>query len=119
LPKRRRSAASPSRTPRRTSTKKSGMKKMASSAAVSMPPITDVPIATRLLAPAPVAMASGRTPKMKAKLVIRIGRKRIRAASTAASMTRRPLRSSCSANSIIRIAFFAASPIVVSNPICR
>ena len=95
------------------------MKKIASSAAVSMPPITAVPIATRLFAPAPVAIASGNTPKMKAKLVIRIGRRRIRAASIAASMTRLPFFSSCSANSIIRIAFFAASPIVVSRPICR
>src|SRR5256885_312578 len=73
-----------------------------------MPPITAVPIATRLLAPAPVAIASGSTPKMKAKLVIRIGRRRMRAASSAASITRLPDFSACSANSIIRIAFWAA-----------
>ena len=84
-----------------------------------MPPITEVPMAIRLFAPAPVAKASGSTPKMKAVLVIRIGRKRMRAAASAASMMRLPLRSSCSANSIIRIAFLAASPMVVSKPICK
>ncbi len=46
---------------------------------------TKVPIAIRLLAPAPLARASGSTPKMNAQLVIRIGRRRIRAASRAAS----------------------------------
>ena len=35
---------------------------MASSVAASVPPIMPVPIATRLLAPAPVAIASGVTP---------------------------------------------------------
>ena len=87
--------------------------------AVSMPPITDVPIAMRLLAPAPVERASGRTPKMKLKLVMMIGRKRMRAASSAASMIRMPFFSPCSANSIIRMAFFAARPMVVISPICR
>ena len=41
----------PSRTPRRTSTKNSGMKKTARTVAVSMPPITAVPMAIRLFAP--------------------------------------------------------------------
>ena len=100
-------------------TKNSGMKKIARTVAVSIPPITAVPIAIRLLAPAPVAMASGNTPAMNARLVIRIGRRRMRAASSAASITRLPLRSACSANSIIRIAFLEASPIVVSSPICK
>ena len=43
---------------------------MARKAAVNIPPITEVPMATRLFAPAPVARARGRTPNMKAKLVI-------------------------------------------------
>ena len=73
----------------------------------------------RLLAPAPVEIASGSTPKMKARLVITIGRKRMRAASIAASLTRLPSFSARSANSIIRMAFFTARPIVVSRPICR
>ena len=38
--------------------------------------ITAVPIAIRLFAPAPVEMASGSTPNMKASEVIRIGRRR-------------------------------------------
>ena len=87
--------------------------------AVIIPPITAVPMAIRPLAPGPVATASGNTPKMNAKLVIRIGRRRIRAASMAASMTRLPSFSARSANSFIRIAFFDVRPIVVSKPIWR
>ena len=63
---------------------------MARIVAVSMPPITEVPMAMRLFAPAPVESASGSTPKMKARLVIRIGLRRMRAASRAASITRLP-----------------------------
>ena len=44
--------------------------------AASMPPNTVVPIDWRLAAPAPVANISGTTPRMKAKAVIRIGRRR-------------------------------------------
>ncbi|MNP59626.1 hypothetical protein D3C76_1546330 [compost metagenome] len=43
-----------------------------------------VPIATRLLAPAPVATASGVTPAIKASEVMMIGRKRVWAARRAA-----------------------------------
>ncbi len=50
-----------------------------------MPPMTPVPMARRLLAPAPVAMASGTQPRMKASEVMTIGRSRSRAASMAAS----------------------------------
>ena len=50
-----------------------------------MPVNTVMPIDLRALAPAPVASTSGATPRMKANEVIRIGRKRARAASTAAS----------------------------------
>ena len=48
-----------------------------------MPVNTVMPIDLRALAPAPVAITSGTTPRMKANEVIRIGRKRARAASTA------------------------------------
>ena len=92
---------------------------MARIVAVSIPPITEVPIAMRLLAPAPDAMARGKTPAMNDIEVIRIGRRRMRAASSAASMMRAPRFSACSANSIIRIAFLEARPIVVSSPIWR
>ena len=50
-----------------------------------MPLNTVMPIDLRALAPAPVAITSGATPRMKANEVIRIGRNRARAASTAAS----------------------------------
>ena len=50
---------------------------MASSVAASVPPIIPVPIATRLLAPAPVAIASGVTPAINASEVMMIGRRRV------------------------------------------
>ena len=69
-----------------------------------MPPITAVPIAMRLLAPAPVEIASGSTPKMKAKLVIRIGRRRIlrrlqRGVDHARALASRPVRRTRSSGS--------------------
>ena len=81
-----------------------------------MPPSTAVPMALRPPAPAPVPMASGITPKPKASEVIRMGRRRSRTAATVASNTLRPCSCSCTANSTIRMAFFAASPTVVSRP---
>ena len=48
-----------------------------SSVAASVPPIMPVPIATRLLAPAPVATASGVTPAINASEVMMIGRRRV------------------------------------------
>jgi hypothetical protein len=50
-----------------------------------MPENTVMPIDLRALAPAPVAATNGATPRMKANDVIRIGRKRERAAATADS----------------------------------
>ncbi len=91
--------------------------KIARKVAVSIPPITPVPIACWLAEPAPLLIASGSTPRMKASEVIRIGRRRSRAASSAASTG--PIFSpTCSsrANSTIRIAFFADRPMVVSRP---
>ena len=61
------------------------MKNTAITVAPSMPPITPVPIECRLFADAPVAMASGTQPRMKARDVITIGRSRSVAAVTAAS----------------------------------
>ena len=54
-------------------------------ARLSMPPRTLVPIAFCAPAPAPVASASGRTPKPKASEVMTIGRSRVLAASSVAS----------------------------------
>ena len=61
------------------------MKKIAMTVAASVPPITPVPIEWRLLAEAPVAIASGTVPSTNANEVMTIGRSRSRAASTAAS----------------------------------
>src|SRR2546428_10994725 len=68
----------------RITLKKRGMKKMPMVVANSMPANTVVPIEWRLAAPAPPATTSGDTPRMKANEVMRIGRKRWRAAWTAA-----------------------------------
>ena len=55
---------------------------------------------------------------MNASDVIRIGRSLRRAASTAAAHRSRPWSSRCLANSTIRIAFFAASPISTMKATC-
>src|SRR5205807_2455027 len=56
-------------------------------------------MAWRALAPAPVEIAMGKTPRMKANEVMRIGRKRSRAASSTAWCSVRPSRCSVTANS--------------------
>src|SRR3546814_11494211 len=68
-----------------TATKNKGTKKIARTVAEIMPPTTLRPIAFCPPEPAPLATARGRTPKTKASDVMRIGRKRNRAAVTAAS----------------------------------
>ncbi len=83
----------------------------------SMPLKTVTPSGTRISAPAPLATARGTTPRIKAKAVMRIGRKRVRDASTMASTRLMPESSSCLANSTTRIAFLAARPIKTTNPI--
>ncbi|MNI75670.1 hypothetical protein D3C73_1318450 [compost metagenome] len=74
----------------RTTTKKVGTKITANGVAASMPPNTPRPTARWLAAPAPVAMASGTTPRMNASDVIKIGRNRSLAASTADSYSPMP-----------------------------
>jgi hypothetical protein len=68
-----------------TSRKNSGTKRITRNVAAIIPPITPVPIECRLAEPAPVEIASGTTPRMKASDVMIIGRNRNRAASMAAS----------------------------------
>jgi len=51
----------------------------------SMPKNTAVPSDWRISAPAPKLTTSGTTPRMKASEVMRMGRRRVRAALTAAS----------------------------------
>ncbi|MNC94360.1 hypothetical protein D3C83_111930 [compost metagenome] len=67
----------------------------------------------------PLENASGITPRMNASEVIRIGRKRRRAASTAAAAVDMPSCAFITAYSTIRIAFFAASPSSVTSPIWK
>src|SRR5690606_3071148 len=74
-------------------------------------------MAWRISAPAPLDSTSGTTPMMKAKLVIRIGRRRRRQASSTAA--RRSMPSSCLslANSTSRMAFLQARPTSTIRPI--
>ncbi len=60
------------------------MKNTPMKTAVIMPPMTPTPTTCRAAAPAPVATARGRQPMIKAMLVIRMGRRRILAASRVA-----------------------------------
>src|SRR5205807_5422522 len=84
------------------STKNSGIKMVAMKVAASIPPNTPVPIERRAAAPAPVASTSGTTPSTNASEVITMGRKRKRAASSAASTGDNPFACSCTANPTIR-----------------
>ena len=84
-----------------------------------MPPITPVPMACWLFEEAPVAIASGTTPKMKASEVITIGRKRSVAASIVAWTMLVPGFHRSRANSTIRIAFLADRPMIVMSPILK
>ena len=81
--------------------------------------MTPVPMERRLPDEAPAAMASGRQPRMKAKEVMTIGRSRSREASTAASRIESPCLRFRIANSMMRMAFLAASAISVSRPIWK
>ena len=67
-----------------------GIRKIAMKLAASMPPMTVKPMTWRDSAPAPLALASGTQPRMNAKLVIRIGRRRNFAPSSAASISGLP-----------------------------
>ena len=90
---------------------------MARIVAASIPPSTVQPMVERAWAPAPEAKASGITPRINAMEVISIGRNRSLTASNVAVTIAIPLSTRSLANSTIRIAFFAASPINVINPI--
>ncbi len=97
----------------RTITKNSGTMKMARRVAVNMPPITPVPMSFWLPAPAPVEMARGVTPAMKAS-----EGHQDRAQAQARRFLGRVQRAhagalGASANSTIRIAFLAERPMVV------
>lgn len=97
-------------------TKQIGTNSTPRKVALSIPPITPVPMARWLAAPAPLARARGITPRMNAMEVMMIGRKRRRAASMAASRRLCPCSQSSLANSTMRIAFFAERPMMVIRP---
>ncbi|OPX94619.1 MAG: hypothetical protein A4E58_02519 [Syntrophorhabdus sp. PtaB.Bin006] len=82
-----------------------------------MPPVTAVPMAFMAPAPAPVAMARGRTPKKKASDVMMTGRNLTLTAPRVASTNFSPRAIRSFANWIIRMAFFVVRPRVVRNPI--
>ena len=100
----------------RTTTKNTGTKITASTVPVSMPPTTPVPMARWLAEPAPVARNSGTTPSVKAMEVMMMGRNRRWAAASAASTTLLPWACRSLANSMIRMAFLADSPMMVISP---
>ncbi len=84
-----------------------------------MPLITLRPSDARALAPAPVAVTKGTTPRMNAKDVMTIGRNLMRAALIAASRIDSPsTRRRWRATSTMRIAFFALRAISSTSPIC-
>ena len=91
---------------------------MANKVAASMPPMTAVPMVWREMAPDPVAVQSGTQPRMKAKAVMRIGRKRTRAPASAASKRFLPPSYSALQNSTMRMAFLAARPMSMMSAIC-
>ncbi|MNL52539.1 hypothetical protein D3C87_1757270 [compost metagenome] len=82
----------------------------------NIPPITVQPIVCLDTAPAPTDSAKGTTPKMKAKEVITIGRNLNLTASIVDGINPIPQSTLSFANSTIRIAFFAESPIKVIKP---
>ena len=59
------------------------MKSVPTNEVINIPAKTAIPNEIRLAAPAPVEMTSGKTPRMKANEVIRIGRSRTFPASMA------------------------------------
>ena len=83
----------------------------------SIPPTTAVPIAILWFAPSPVAMASGRRPRMVDTLVMRIGRRRWSDALLMASILLSPFSCFWFANSTMRIPFFATRPMSMMIPI--
>lgn len=76
----------------------------------SIPPIIPVPTECSAFEFAPLAKAKGNVPRIKARDVIIIGRKRCRAEIRAASTVEVPSRQCSRANSAIKIAFLADNP---------
>ena len=92
------------------------MRNTPTAVATSIPENTAVPMRFCAAAPAPLASTSGTTPMMNANAVIRMGRNRSLAASSAASSIERPASCCAFANSTIRMAFLAARPTSMIRP---
>ena len=101
-----------------TSSYSDGVKNMPRHVAASIPAKTVEPSDCRDAAPAPCANINGMTPMMNASDVIRIGRKRRRAASVAASQSRRRGSAVRARTRRSARAFFAAKPMTKMMPIC-
>src|SRR6266478_1784494 len=81
------------------------------------PPTTATPRGWRSSAPAPAPIAIGSVPKIAAKVVIMMGRKRSSAASRMACSALKPTRRRSSAKSTIMMAFFLTMPTSITMPI--
>ena len=85
--------------------------------AAIIPPSTITPMDLIVIAPAPVATASGITPKTKERMVIMMALKRDLAAYRAASFIGTPSSRCSLATSTIRMAFLDDRPISRTRPI--
>ena len=85
---------------------------------INIPPMAPVPSVLLPLAPTPLANISGNRPITMASEVIRIGRRRADAPSTAAETMLMPDWRRSRANSVIRMAFLANRPISMIRAIC-
>ena len=83
-----------------------------------MPPAAAAPIVLLPIAPGPEASISGINPAINANDVIKIGRKRAAAPSTADSKTVAHAACLCTANSTIKTAFLPKIPINITIAIC-
>ncbi len=80
---------------------------------------TPMPMEISPFAPAPVEKINGSMPKIITVAVITIGRKRKRAAASAAAVMERPFsRLSFTATSVSNIAVFANMPMSITRPVC-
>ena len=99
--------------------KKAGTTKSRAIVPTVIPPTTPTANARFPLAPAPPAITSGIIPAIIVTTVMRIGRRRSRQASNAASGIDKPCARRSDANSVMRIAVLANRPISMITPVWR
>ena len=93
------------------------MTKSVSAVALKSPPKIAIASGARRSAPLPMAIAMGSTPSNVVSVVMMIGRRRARAASTIASRTASPCRRSLLIRSITTIALLSTIPTRMMIPI--